>query len=151
MTVRLTNRRQRGTTSRRRGQWAESLAVAYLRLKGYRVLERNWRSKLGEIDILVRKGQVLALVEVKTRGDAALARGAVMGPQQRRLCPRARPLSQDPSGTGGFGSPLRCRCFCQIGLAGPLNGCLAAGRLLRRFLTECRFLTQTSQGLSAIR
>jgi putative endonuclease len=78
-------RRQRGAKSRRRGLWAESLAVTYLRLKGYRIIERNWRSKLGEIDVLVRKGQVLALVEVKTRGDAALARGAVLGPQQRRL------------------------------------------------------------------
>ena len=71
------NRRQRGASARRNGLWAESLAVAYLRLKGYRVLERNWRSKLGEIDILVRKGNILALVEVKSRADTALARGAV--------------------------------------------------------------------------
>lgn len=78
-------RRQRGARSRRRGLWAESLAVAYLRLKGYRVLERNWRSKLGEIDILVRKGGVLVLVEVKTRADTALARGAVLAPQRQRL------------------------------------------------------------------
>lgn len=78
-------RRARGARSRRRGLWAESLAVAYLRCKGYRIVERNWRSKLGEIDILVRKGNVLALVEVKTRSDAALARGAVLGPQRHRL------------------------------------------------------------------
>jgi len=81
----MPDRRQRGSRARRRGLWAEGLAVAYLRLKGYRVLERNWRSKLGEIDILVRKGNILALVEVKTRGDAALARGAVLGPQRHRL------------------------------------------------------------------
>ena len=79
------NRRQRGANARRHGLWAESLAVAYLRLKGYRVLERNWRSKLGEIDILVRKGNILALVEVKSRADTALARGAVMGRQRQRL------------------------------------------------------------------
>jgi putative endonuclease len=81
----MPDRRQRGSRARRRGLWAESLAVAYLRLKGYRIIERNWRSKLGEIDVLVRKGNVLALVEVKTRGEAGLARGAVLGPQQRRL------------------------------------------------------------------
>lgn len=78
-------RQQRGRKARQRGLLAESLAVAYLRLKGYRVLERNWRSKLGEIDILVRKGNVLALVEVKTRADRDLASGAVLAPQRQRL------------------------------------------------------------------
>lgn len=87
----MSERRQRGMKARRRGQWAESFAVIYLRLKGYRVIERNWRSKLGEIDILVRKGNVLALVEVKVRTDPALARGAVLGQQQQRLI---RALSQ---------------------------------------------------------
>lgn len=79
------SRRRRGVWARRRGRWAEALAVAYLRLKGYRVLERNWRSKLGEIDILARKGNVLALIEVKIRADAGLASGAVLMPQRQRL------------------------------------------------------------------
>ena len=78
-------RRRRGRGARRRGRWAETLAVLYLRLKGYRVLERNWRSQLGEIDILVRKGGILVLVEVKSRADAGLASGAVLPPQRRRL------------------------------------------------------------------
>nr|WP_298682848.1 YraN family protein [uncultured Dongia sp.] len=78
-------RRLRGAWARRRGRFAEALAVAYLRLKGYRVLERNWRSKLGEIDILVKKGGVLVLVEVKTRSDTGLASGAVMPRQRQRL------------------------------------------------------------------
>lgn len=78
-------RRRRGAGSRRRGHLAEALAVLYLRLKGYRILERNWRSKLGEIDILVRKGPVLALVEVKSRADTGLASGAVLAPQRYRL------------------------------------------------------------------
>lgn len=78
-------RKLRGARSRRRGYWAEALAVACLRLKGYRILERNWRSKLGEIDILVRKGGVLVLVEVKTRTDSGLASGAVQPQQRQRL------------------------------------------------------------------
>lgn len=78
-------RRQRGAKARRRGHLAEGLAVTYLRLKGYRILERNWRSKLGEIDILVRKGGILVLVEVKTRADTGLASGALLGPQRHRL------------------------------------------------------------------
>ncbi len=78
-------RQRRGSASRWRGHMAERLAILYLRLKGYRILERNWRSKLGEIDILARKGSVLALIEVKSRGSADLARGAVLAPQRRRL------------------------------------------------------------------
>ncbi|MBL8710049.1 MAG: YraN family protein [Rhodospirillaceae bacterium] len=78
-------RSRRGTASRRRGRWAETLAVAWLRLKGYRIIERNWRSKLGEIDILARKGRVLALIEVKLRADAGLAGGAVLAQQRQRL------------------------------------------------------------------
>lgn len=78
-------RQQRGKAARRRGRWAEAVAVAYLRLKGYRVIERNWRSKLGEIDILARRGNLLALIEVKTRADTGLAGGALMLPQRQRL------------------------------------------------------------------
>lgn len=78
-------RQRRGKAARRRGRWAELLAVSYLRCKGYRVIERNWRSKLGEIDIIVRRGKVLALIEVKLRADAGLAGGAVLHPQRRRL------------------------------------------------------------------
>lgn len=78
-------RQQRGKAARRRGYIAEWLAVSYLRCKGYRVIERNWRSKLGEIDIIARKGRVLALIEVKIRTDAGLAGGAVLHHQRRRL------------------------------------------------------------------
>lgn len=78
-------RRQRGLQSRRRGRVAEALAVFYLRCKGYRIVERNWRSRLGEIDILARKGNVLALIEVKLRRDAGLAGGALLPQQRRRL------------------------------------------------------------------
>lgn len=79
------HRQQRGKAARKRGIWAETLAVAYLRLKGYRVIERNWRSKLGEIDILARRGNLLALIEVKTRADTGLAGGALLQPQRQRL------------------------------------------------------------------
>lgn len=78
-------RQLRGGLSRRRGRSAESLAVLYLRCKGYRILERNWRSQMGEIDILARKGNVLALIEVKLRQDTGLAGGAVQPQQRRRL------------------------------------------------------------------
>ncbi|HTA77617.1 MAG TPA: YraN family protein, partial [bacterium] len=49
------------------GQKAENRAAAYLRLKGYSVLERNYRVPQGEIDLVARKGDILVFVEVKAR------------------------------------------------------------------------------------
>jgi len=49
------------------GQLGESLAVAHLKKKGYRILERNYRNLFGEIDIIARHGESLVFVEVKSR------------------------------------------------------------------------------------
>ncbi|MCW2881607.1 MAG: hypothetical protein JWQ95_5707 [Sphaerisporangium sp.] len=49
------------------GKHGEQLAVDYLRAAGFNILERNWWCPEGEIDILVRDGPVLVVVEVKTR------------------------------------------------------------------------------------
>lgn len=49
------------------GSWGEEFAVCVLRRKGYVVLNRNWRTPLGEIDIVCRKSRTLVFVEVKTR------------------------------------------------------------------------------------
>jgi putative endonuclease len=52
---------------RRRGEAAEDAACALLRRWGYRIVERNWGTRRGEIDIIARDGAVLAFVEVKIR------------------------------------------------------------------------------------
>lgn len=108
---------RRGRLARRRGYFAESIAALCLRLKGYRVIERNWRSTAGEIDILASRGRLLVLVEVKYRADAALAGAALGVPQRRRLVRalahylRVRPeyagfdLRCDVFAIGGFGWP----------------------------------------------
>lgn len=70
------------------GWLAESLGVLVLRLAGYRVLARRWRTGGGEIDIIARRGRVLAFIEVKARRDATTAAEAV-GPRQRRRIARA--------------------------------------------------------------
>ena len=57
----------------RLGQVAEWRAVWRLRLAGYSVLARRYKTKLGEIDIVARRGGILAFVEVKARSDAAMA------------------------------------------------------------------------------
>ena len=49
------------------GKHGEELAVQYLTEKGYEILERNWRNKHKEIDLVAKDGETLVIVEVKTR------------------------------------------------------------------------------------
>ena len=49
------------------GRWGEQLAASHLESLGYKILERNWRCRRGEIDLVARAGEVLIFVEVKTR------------------------------------------------------------------------------------
>lgn len=49
------------------GQTGESLAVRYLKKNGYKIIETNYRNKLGEIDIIASDNDVIVFVEVKTR------------------------------------------------------------------------------------
>jgi putative endonuclease len=72
----------------RRGRAAEWLCLWHLRLRGWHVLARQWRCPSGEIDILARRGGVLAVIEVKRRNDIAAAAAAV-SPRQRRRIARA--------------------------------------------------------------
>ncbi len=51
------------------GELGEDLAVEELVKNGYEIVERNWRFKKAEIDIIARKNEVLAIVEVKTRSS----------------------------------------------------------------------------------
>lgn len=51
------------------GQSGEELAVRYLMLNGYVILHRNFRCRIGEIDIIASKDDVLTFVEVKTRNS----------------------------------------------------------------------------------
>ncbi len=69
----------------RRGRWAETLCALSLMLRGYRVLGRRLRSPVGEIDIVARRGRVLAIIEVKAREDAVSAAEAVTPRQRERL------------------------------------------------------------------
>ena len=71
--------------AQRWGRWAERLAAWRLRLAGYRVVARNFRSPVGEIDLVVRRGRVLAFVEVKSRGLLADAAEAIRPAQQARI------------------------------------------------------------------
>ncbi len=50
-----------------RGKWAEELAAHWLEIKGYRIIERNFRTRFGELDLIVRSPDgVLCFVEVRS-------------------------------------------------------------------------------------
>ncbi len=51
------------------GQKAERAAMVYLEMRGYKVLEQNWRRPRCEIDIIAQKGKTIFFVEVKYRRD----------------------------------------------------------------------------------
>lgn len=74
----------------RRGRRAEGVAAFWLRLKGYRILARGYRCPAGEIDIVARRGGLLAFVEVKQRERLDQAAEAVTRRQRRRVEGAAR-------------------------------------------------------------
>jgi putative endonuclease len=60
-------RRGSGLTSQSSGAWGEDLALRYLTRRGYTLVERNYRTRHGEIDLIVRNDDTLVFVEVKLR------------------------------------------------------------------------------------
>lgn len=72
----------------RRGRLAEWLCLWHLRLRGWHIVARGWRCPVGEIDIVARRGKVLAIIEVKSRREVAVAANALV-PRQRRRIARA--------------------------------------------------------------
>ena len=75
--------------SERKGHRAEWLAALALMLKGYRIVSMRYRTPVGEIDIVARKRDLIAFVEVKARKDLAAGVDAVSYPAQRRIAAAA--------------------------------------------------------------
>jgi putative endonuclease len=69
----------------RKGHRGEWLAAIALMLKGYRIVARRYRTKLGEIDLIARRGDLIAIVEVKARPTLAEAMEAIGFVSQRRI------------------------------------------------------------------
>ncbi|MBG0812879.1 YraN family protein [Planomonospora sp. ID82291] len=69
------------------GRRGEQLAADYLRAHGMQILDRNWRCRAGEIDVVARDGRALVVVEVKTRSGRThgTAFEAVTGAKLARL------------------------------------------------------------------
>jgi putative endonuclease len=69
----------------RRGMRAEYLALLFLTLKGYRFVAWRYKTKLGEIDLIMRRAKTLVFVEVKARSNHADAAHAVHAKNQSRV------------------------------------------------------------------
>ena len=76
----------------RRGVPAENLAAAFLEGQGLKVLERNYRCRFGEIDLVARSGEMVVFVEVRARRSDAFggAAGSITAAKRRRLVAAAR-------------------------------------------------------------
>ena len=73
--------------TRELGRFGEERAARYLRLRGYRIVETNYACRLGEIDLIARRGKYIVFVEVKLRknADFAAAREFVTAAKQQRI------------------------------------------------------------------
>lgn len=69
----------------KRGRRAESLAAIALMLKGYQILARRARTPAGEIDLIAKRGKIVAFVEVKARKTRTVALEAVTARAQSRI------------------------------------------------------------------
>ena len=69
------------------GNFGEDMAARYLQRKGYRIVDRNFSCRLGEVDIVAQKSGYVVFVEVKLRknADFAYAREFVTASKQRRV------------------------------------------------------------------
>ena len=94
------------TTARRRaaegrGRRAETVAAWFLRLKGYRILSRRYKTPAGEIDLIARRGRTIVFVEVKQRPDDAAALDAITAAARKRIARAADLwLSRHPAAVG---------------------------------------------------
>ena len=74
--------RRRAEKRGHRGEWLAALA---LMLKGYRIVARRYKTKLGEIDLIARRGNLVAVVEVKARPTLIEAMEAIARQSERRI------------------------------------------------------------------
>lgn len=78
------------------GRQAEQVAAEFLRTQGFEILARNYRRRLGELDVIARNGQLLVIAEVRSRADERFgsAAASVDTHKQRRIIRAAQQLLQ---------------------------------------------------------
>jgi putative endonuclease len=81
----VTDLKARRFNAYRRGHRGEWLAALALMLKGYRIVARRYRTRLGEIDLIARRGDLVLIVEVKVRATLIEAMDAIARQSERRI------------------------------------------------------------------
>jgi putative endonuclease len=106
------------TQRQRAGQRAEQLAAEFLRAQGCEILERNYRRRLGELDLIARERGVLVIAEVRTRASAAFggAAASVDRRKQQRIARAALQLLQQRADLARL--PVRFDVLVVSGLEG---------------------------------
>ncbi len=97
-----TRKARHDRATRRRGLFGEWVAATFLIVKGYRIIERRFRTRHGEIDLIARRGDTIAFVEVKVRPSLELALLSVSGRQRRRIVNTASLWLAGQSGLDGL-------------------------------------------------
>lgn len=77
----------------KRGHWGERRAAWWLRLHGWRIVAQRVKLKIGEVDLIARRGRTVAFVEVKTRATAAELDLSVDAYRLRRVAAAATALA----------------------------------------------------------
>jgi len=91
----VTGTSHRRVRAERQGRKGENAAALYLRAKGWSVLDRRVRTPVGEIDIVVRKGAIVAFVEVKWRAKAVDLDLAIDQRRLMRVCAAAEAVAHE--------------------------------------------------------
>ena len=69
----------------RKGRWSENLVILWLRLKGYRILEKRIKTPKGEIDIIAKRFKSLIFIEVKARKNVETGLFSITPRQIKRI------------------------------------------------------------------
>jgi putative endonuclease len=96
------------------GEGGENAAARYLRGLGYRIIERNFRCEVGEVDIIARQGKTLVFVEVKTREEDDPAPEDQVSLEKQHRCTKAA-----RSYLSRYGSPQPPARFDVVGIVWP--------------------------------
>lgn len=91
------------TTGYQKGLRAEFFAGLYFLLKGYRILEKRFKTPVGEVDLIARRGRELVFIEVKLRGAADEAASAIHAKNRSRVVRAAALYLQKHPEYTGFG------------------------------------------------
>jgi putative endonuclease len=110
------------TTQQLSGRRAEDLAAAFLSAAGCEIVARNYRRRLGELDIIARRADVLVVAEVRTRASRAYggAAASVTRSKRRRIARTAAALLQQRAELAGL--PVRFDVIVVTDVYGPAPG-----------------------------